>query len=124
MRARGGPPFCLLFAGPPLCRLCAARGATAPDLSLPPPPLPPAHAALRPKTLKPRPLPLPASQEDLSAAKPDLEIASPSLCRALFEVYMGSAPVSPEARAAWAAGARALLRSEDVRRDTRRGGSG
>ena len=51
---------------------------------------------------------------------PDLSIASPSLCRALFEVYLGSASVVPDVRTEWAAGARALLDSDKVRRDTRK----
>ena len=56
-------------------------------------------------------------------AKPELRIESPMLCRALFETYLGSESVVPEARAAWAAGARSLLASEQVRRDTRKSGS-
>lgn len=54
----------------------------------------------------------------------DLSLASASLCRALFEVYLGSSPVVPEAKKEWAKGARALLDSEKVRRDSRKGGSG
>ena len=52
----------------------------------------------------------------------DLRIESAGLARALFEVYLGSAPASPGARTAWAAGARALLATETVKRDTRKGG--
>ena len=52
----------------------------------------------------------------------DLTIDSPGLCRALFEVYTGSDTVVPEAKKAWAEGARQLLDSEEVRRSTRRAG--
>lgn len=54
----------------------------------------------------------------------DLTIDSPGLCRALFEVYTGSNTVVPEAKKAWAEGARQLLDSEEVRRSTRRAGGG
>jgi hypothetical protein len=54
----------------------------------------------------------------------DLSLPSPSLCRALFETYLGSNSVIPDARKEWAKGARALLDSEKTRRDTRKGGSG
>lgn len=54
----------------------------------------------------------------------DLSIASPSLCRALFEVFLGENSVVPDARKEWANGARALLESDNVRRDTRKGGTG
>ena len=56
--------------------------------------------------------------------KPDLSIESPGLCRALFEVYTGSNSVVPEAKKSWADGARQLLDSEEVRRDSRRSGGG
>ena len=59
-------------------------------------------------------------------ASPDaaeLTIPSAGLCRALFEVYLGESSVVPTARAAWAKGARALLATEEVKRDTRKGGS-
>jgi len=61
---------------------------------------------------------------DYSATVADLSIASASLCRALFEVYLGSSSVVPEARKVWADGARQLLDSDKVRRDTMKGGSG
>jgi hypothetical protein len=60
----------------------------------------------------------------LGDATPDLSLPSPSLCRALFETFLGSASVVPDARAAWAEGARALLESDKVRRDTRKSGGG
>jgi hypothetical protein len=46
---------------------------------------------------------------------PDLRIDAVSLGRALFEVYLGSNSVVPDARAAWAQGARALLATEQAR---------
>lgn len=61
---------------------------------------------------------------DWSAELPDASIPSPSLCRALFEVFLGQASVVPEARKEWAQGARALLESDKVKRDSRKGGSG
>ena len=57
-------------------------------------------------------------------AEPDLRIDSPGMCRALFEVYLGGSTVVPEAKATWAKGARQLLDSEEVRRASRKGGSG
>ena len=57
---------------------------------------------------------------DYSTRSPDLTIASPGLCRALFEVYLGASSVVPDARASWVAGAKALLDSDNVKRETRR----
>ena len=50
---------------------------------------------------------------------PQLAVDAPGLGRALFETYLGDASVVPAGRAAWAAGAKALLESEEVKRDTR-----
>ena len=61
---------------------------------------------------------------DMSQAEPDIRIESPGLCRALFEVYLGSNSVVPDAIGVWAEGTKKLLDSEEVRRATRRGGSG
>ncbi|KAK9806338.1 hypothetical protein WJX72_010689 [[Myrmecia] bisecta] len=66
----------------------------------------------------------PSGSADYTQVKPDLRIESPSLCRALWEVYLGSSTVVPEAVAAWAGGAKALISSEEIRRQTRPGGSG
>ena len=55
---------------------------------------------------------------------PDLRIESSGMCRAMFEVYLGSNTVVPDAIAVWAEGTKKLLESEEVRRATRRGGSG
>jgi len=55
---------------------------------------------------------------------PDVCIESPSLARALFETYLGASSIIPEARKEWAEGARKLLESERIRRETRPGGSG
>ena len=62
--------------------------------------------------------------EDWSTMVADLSIGSPSLCRALFEIFLGEKSVIPEARKEFANGARALLESDKVRRDTRKGGTG
>ncbi|GFR43682.1 hypothetical protein Agub_g4790 [Astrephomene gubernaculifera] len=63
--------------------------------------------------------PLTAPQE-YAQAKPELRIRSPSLCRGLFEIFLGGRPVVPEARAEWAKGAKTLLESENVKRATRK----
>eukprot|EP00191_Tetraselmis_sp_GSL018_P003071 CAMPEP_0177600390 /NCGR_PEP_ID=MMETSP0419_2-20121207/13595_1 /TAXON_ID=582737 /ORGANISM="Tetraselmis sp., Strain GSL018" /LENGTH=292 /DNA_ID=CAMNT_0019093375 /DNA_START=77 /DNA_END=955 /DNA_ORIENTATION=- len=55
---------------------------------------------------------------------PDKVIESPGLCRALLEVWLGENSVTPGAKPVFAAGARALLESENIRRDSRKGGSG
>ena len=54
---------------------------------------------------------------------PALRIDAPGFGRSLFEVFLGDSTVVPEARKAWAQGARALLATEQVKRDTRKGGS-
>eukprot|EP00884_Botryococcus_braunii_P003095 jgi/Botrbrau1/12787/Bobra.117_1s0006.1 len=59
---------------------------------------------------------------DLANASPPLTIESPSLCRVLFERYLGEDSLVPLARASWASGARALLATEEVRRDSRKSG--
>ena len=51
---------------------------------------------------------------DAAQLKPDLRIEAVSLGRALFEVYLGSNSVVPDARGIWAQGARALLATEQV----------
>ncbi|KAK9826897.1 hypothetical protein WJX81_006395 [Elliptochloris bilobata] len=60
----------------------------------------------------------PEGGPDLLQLTPDLRIEAVSLGRALFEVYLGSNSVVPEARSIWAQGARALLATEQVRRST------
>lgn len=60
----------------------------------------------------------------LDTLKPQFRLRSPGLCRALFSVYLGEATVVPEARKAWVKGAQNLLDYENVKRDTRRSGSG
>lgn len=62
--------------------------------------------------------------QDYSQVKPDLTIESPGLCRALFEVYTGSNTVVPEAKKAWADGARQLIDSDEVSRKSRKSGGG
>jgi hypothetical protein len=52
---------------------------------------------------------------------PDLQIESVQLCRGLFEVFLGSDSVVPDARAQFAEGAKKLLESERVQKDTRPG---
>ena len=55
---------------------------------------------------------------------PELRIDSASLCRALFEVYLGDSSVVPDAKSAWAQGAKALLATDQSKRGTDKGGAG
>lgn len=55
---------------------------------------------------------------------PDICIESASLSRALFETYLGASSIIPDAKREWAEGAKKLLESDKIRRDTRPGGSG
>lgn len=64
------------------------------------------------------------SDLNYSTVQPDARFESPSLCRALFEIYMGEKPVIPDAIGRWAEGTRNLLDSENERRSSRKGGSG
>ncbi|GBF91104.1 chalcone-flavanone isomerase [Raphidocelis subcapitata] len=66
----------------------------------------------------------PGAGVDLETTAPQLRISSPGLARALFELYLGDGSIVPEGRAEWARGARALLESDEVKRATRKGGSG
>mmetsp|Transcript_16883 Transcript_16883/g.43266 ORF Transcript_16883/g.43266 Transcript_16883/m.43266 type:complete len:308 (+) Transcript_16883:163-1086(+) len=54
---------------------------------------------------------------------PDKSIESPALARALLEVWLGENSVVPNAKPTFAAGAKALLESDNIRRQTRKGGS-
>lgn len=55
---------------------------------------------------------------------PELRIDSSNLCRALFEVYLGENSIVPDAKAAWAQGAKALLASDATNRGTDKAGAG
>uniref|UniRef100_A0A7S3QJQ2 Chalcone-flavonone isomerase family protein n=1 Tax=Dunaliella tertiolecta TaxID=3047 RepID=A0A7S3QJQ2_DUNTE len=59
---------------------------------------------------------------DYANLQPEKKIKSSSLSRGLFEVFLGEDSVTPLARIEWAKGARNLLESEQVRRETRQGG--
>lgn len=48
---------------------------------------------------------------------PDKEISSASLCRALFEVWMGDNAVIPEAKASFSRGIQSLMDSDKQERD-------
>lgn len=61
---------------------------------------------------------------ELAQARTSLCIGSATLCRALFEAILGQSSIMPGARPSFAAGARQLLESDNIRRDSRRGGSG
>ncbi len=49
---------------------------------------------------------------------PDVRIKSPVLSRGIYEIYLGSEPVIPAAKAAFAAGAKFLQESDQERRDS------
>lgn len=59
-----------------------------------------------------------------SQVLPEFRSQSVALCRGLFEVFLGSESVVPDAKSQWAQGARNLLESERVQKDTRPGGFG
>lgn len=61
---------------------------------------------------------------ELAQARTSLCIGSATLCRALFEAVLGQSSIMPGARPNFAAGARQLLESDNIRRDSRRGGAG
>jgi hypothetical protein len=65
-----------------------------------------------------------AASTQLEKVAPKDILKSPGFSRALFELFMGEASIVPGARACWAAGAKELLESDIVKRDTRKGGSG
>lgn len=70
--------------------------------------------------------------DEAAAASTDLERIAPSnvlkdskgFPRALFELFLGEASIVPAARGVWAAGAKQLLESEQVKRESRKAGSG
>eukprot|EP01023_Acetabularia_acetabulum_P067578 TRINITY_DN9350_c1_g1_i1.p2 TRINITY_DN9350_c1_g1~~TRINITY_DN9350_c1_g1_i1.p2 ORF type:complete len:282 (+),score=53.59 TRINITY_DN9350_c1_g1_i1:250-1095(+) len=62
--------------------------------------------------------------DEFSKISPQHTIQPSGMTRALFEVYLGQNGVIPQARAAWAQGARVLLETDTVRRNTYKSGSG
>lgn len=66
----------------------------------------------------------PRQEAFTSETQPDLRIPSAGFSRSMLEVFLGQDSVVPGARVEWAKGARALLESDKVKRDTRKGGSG
>lgn len=64
-----------------------------------------------------------APSGDFTSLKPECLIASPNLARAFFELFLGERDLVPGARTAWAAGAKELLDSEQVKRETRKAGA-
>lgn len=65
-----------------------------------------------------------AASSQLERIAPKDVLQSQGFSRALFELFLGEASIVPAARPVWAAGARELLESEIVKRDSRKGGSG
>jgi hypothetical protein len=64
-----------------------------------------------------------AVPESYASTVPQITIASAGLARGLFEMFLGSGAVVPDARAAWVEGAKLLLESEQVKRAARKAGS-
>jgi hypothetical protein len=58
-----------------------------------------------------------AAAAQLERIAPANRLTSAGFARALFELFLGEASVTPLARPIWAAGARELLDSENVKRD-------
>jgi hypothetical protein len=61
-----------------------------------------------------------AAAADLQRIAPKNRLRSEGFCRALFELFLGENSVVKDARPVWAAGARELLESERVKRDSRK----
>lgn len=62
--------------------------------------------------------------DSYATTKPEWRVRSPGLCRALFELFLGESATVKDARSSWVKGAKQLLESERVTRDTRKAGSG
>ncbi len=60
-----------------------------------------------------------AATADLRTMAPQHRVASEGFARALFELFLGEGSVVSAAKPVWAAGARALLESEQVKRESR-----
>eukprot|EP00798_Chlamydomonas_sp_ICE-L_P014539 gene14539-20579_t len=58
-----------------------------------------------------------AGPSSYSTMTPEITIDSLALCRGMFETFMGSASVTPTAKAAWVKGAKNLLESDNVKRN-------
>lgn len=65
-----------------------------------------------------------AAATQLEKIAPKNRLKSQGFSRALFELFLGENSVVPQARPVWAAGARELLESEIVKRESRKAGSG
>eukprot|EP00878_Enallax_costatus_P033878 GHUV01037454.1.p2 GENE.GHUV01037454.1~~GHUV01037454.1.p2 ORF type:complete len:134 (+),score=50.27 GHUV01037454.1:761-1162(+) len=65
-----------------------------------------------------------AASTDLEKLVPQDKLQSEGFARALFELFLGQQSVVADARPVWAAGAKELLESEIVKRETRKAGSG
>lgn len=64
------------------------------------------------------------SNVNLETVAPKNRIPASGLSRAFFEMFLGSSAVVPAAIPKWVAGAKELLESENVKRDSRKAGSG
>eukprot|EP00879_Flechtneria_rotunda_P020837 GHRR01021938.1.p1 GENE.GHRR01021938.1~~GHRR01021938.1.p1 ORF type:complete len:213 (+),score=70.97 GHRR01021938.1:638-1276(+) len=61
---------------------------------------------------------------NLQSLAPKNRLRSEGFARALFELFLGGGSLVADARPVWAAGARELLDSEQVKRESRKAGSG
>jgi hypothetical protein len=61
---------------------------------------------------------------DLQTVAPRNRIKASGLSRGFFEMFLGSEPVVTDAIPAWVAGCKELLDSENVKRASRKAGSG
>ncbi|KAJ9528111.1 hypothetical protein QJQ45_005747 [Haematococcus lacustris] len=65
----------------------------------------------------------PGASRAYDSVTPERRIQSMALTRGLFELFLGSNSVVPQARPVWSQGAKLLLESEEVKRATRKSGS-
>ena len=60
---------------------------------------------------------VPSPATSYSSSQPEKKYKSVALARALFEIFLGDSPVVNGAKEEWAAGAKLLLESEEVKRN-------
>lgn len=65
-----------------------------------------------------------AASTQLEKIAPQKRLKSQGFSRALFELFLGENSIVPAARPVWAAGAKELVESEQVKRESRKAGSG
>jgi len=68
--------------------------------------------------------PASAASTNLETIAPKNRMRSEGFCRALFELFLGGESLVADAKPTWAAAAKELLESEQVKRESRKAGSG